>query len=665
MLDELSLPELWRNFWEGQSARISNVVDHYQDNQSIIIDHTDLNKFNPSLADDILTRPDTVLAYAEKEILNHIPPDSKVPFINVRVRKIPQGNVKRVRDFRSKHIGNMFGFNDVMVISVSDVRPRLVSGLFECQSCGKVTEVHQDMFSLTEPMWCDNNDGGCGKKRPTCEFQFLPDRSLWMDTQVLEIQDSPENIGSRAQVRRALAILEGDLCDRISPGDRVHVTAVQRIKPRKSGNEKQSTYNTYLFVNHFEHVRADDSGEITVEEQNMIDTIRLNPIPALVGSIAPYIEGHDDIKLALGLQLFSGVDVDGERKNFHVLLVGDPSTAKSRLIQAISEFHPHGVYATGKGSTAAGLTAGIVKGGLDGERSSLEAGVVVLADGGLAAIDEFDKMQKEDYGAMYEALEQQQVSIHKAGFQVTLRSRCSVAAAANPKNGYYRPSEALSSQVTIDAAILSRFGLVFVVRDEIEEEADRRVATRIAQAHWTPKQVKGAYPASVWRKYVQLSKGLTPDFSAPELIQHISDSYVGMRGRYWGRTVQNMQLRKMTPRQVGDIIRIAEAIARLHLDEKGNTSYIDLAMTLMKKSLNESDDEIYAGITHKDMSKVESIMSYVSDLADGEGYVGLQALRDKVKELGMGEDELDKHLERLKSKGDLTEPRYGLYKKVN
>lgn len=639
-------------------------ADRYPDEKSIEFDYTDLFSFSPSLAEGVLTEPDRMLRIFESAVKSVLSPDQQGVNLTVRVKNLHSSSKRVIGDFRSEDIGKLIYFDDCMVLSVSEVRPKMLSGVFTCPSCGFKQEIAQDALSYTEPLECPKEKSGCGKTN--LKFIFHPDESLYVDHQTLEVQNVSNARG--AQPGRVLAVLEDDLVQMLNPGDRVTLIAVQRIKKRKLEGVLSTTFNTYL---HVHNVLKEHSTEdvLTDEDKQLIERIKTqDPLELLVQSFAPHIEGHDDIKLGLALQAFCGdsVEVEGVkiRQQFHVLLVGDPGTGKSELIMRAREFHPHGVFSTGKGTTVAGLTAGIVKANREGERSVLEAGVLVLADGGVAVIDEFEKMGKTDRDSMLEALEQQTISINKNEFKTTLQSRCAVSAAANPKGGRFNEHMALTAQFDIDPVILSRFGLIFSVKDEIDIKKDRSIARKIAQKHWNRKEIQTDYSPVVWRKYVKESKKIQPDFSAPELTEYLCDQYVKMRLGSQGHTLKEFDSIRPTARKVGDIIRISEAVARVYMDAVGKQEYIDVAIKLIKSGVNDTEEELYAGFKHTEKGTIDQMLEIIrrlSDQNDGKGAGEDEIISECVT---VGIDDIRRRLDKLNEKGLIVGWGYGNVKVI-
>ena len=282
---------------------------------------------------------------------------------------------------------------------------------------------------------------------------------------------------------------------------------------------------------------------------------------------------------------------------------------------------------------------------------------MVLANGGYMIIDELDKMEKKDMGAFYEALEQQTVSINKAGAKVTLPTQCPVLAIANPKDGRYDPYKSLSAQINIDPAILSRFGLKFYVQDKVNKERDEKVAEKVVRAHWEPGTVRRKHPPHIWRKYVRLNKDIRVKFNIEEVLKHIKEIYVKMRIDAKAERDKNRDASMPTPRQLEDILRMSESVARVYGDPVGKIEYVDVAIKLMKNSMNEGDDEIYAQIKTSERGPIASILEIIQESYNDKGLAERVLVEGEAIRRGI--DRAEDIINRLIDRGTVMVPRQG------
>ena len=482
----------------------------------------------------------------------------------------------------------------------------------------------------------------------------------------------------------------------MTAGDHVNVTGILKLDQQGNDREKSPMFDLYMegVDVSIEDEQFEDMDITDEDKQEIVELSNEDGLyEKMVGAIAPSIYGYDKEKLAMIFQLFSGVTKhlpDGSRirGDLHMLLIGDPGTGKSQMLSYIQNIAPRSVYTSGKGSSSAGLTAAAVRDDFgDGQQWTLEAGALVLADQGIAAIDELDKMRPEDRSAMHEALEQQKISVSKAGINATLKSRCSLLGAANPKYGRFDQFESIGEQIDLEPALISRFDLIFTVTDKPNEEEDRDLAGHILQTNYagelhTHRQQNAAsdYSAEeveavtdevaptiepdLLRKYVAHAKKNCFPTMTEEAKAEIEDFYVDLRAR---GTDEDAPV-PVTARKLEALVRLSEASARIRLSDQVEQSDAERATSIarycmeqigMDPETGEFDaDVVETGTSKSQRDRIQNIKGIIDDIEDeyDEG-APVDVVIDRAEEVGIDQSKAEHEIEKLKQKGEVYEPR--------
>ncbi|MDY6773962.1 MAG: minichromosome maintenance protein MCM, partial [Candidatus Nanohaloarchaea archaeon] len=408
------------------------------------------------------------------------------------------------------------------------------------------------------------------------------------------------------------------------------------------------------------------------EEEEILELAESDDVfQRIVGSIAPSIYGHEKIKEAIALQLFSGVrkerpDGTITRGDMHILLIGEPGTGKSQLLQYVGELAPKGKYVVGKSATGAGITATVVRDDIT-DSWSLEAGALVLANKGIATIDEIDKMSNEDRSSLHEALEQQTISISKANIQATLQAQTAILAAGNPKFGRFDPYEPIPEQIDIGDTLLSRFDLIFPVKDRPDEEKDKKLADHVMNMHTEPGEYRGEIETELLRKYIAYGKqNIEPEVS-DEAKERLKEFYVRIRGQ--GSDQEGERSVPMTARQLEALIRLSEASARVRLSDTVEEEDAQRAIDLLTHSLKQIGtdpetgefdiDRVETGMASSERDKVMTIRRIISSMQEEDEPVPVEDVLAEAEEQGIGEDEAQEALNRLEQQGEVYRPQQG------
>jgi len=548
--------------------------------KSIVIDYQDLLKFDPDLAILLVDNPDVAIQELNKAAFDTLKVENptyaeeiKNEF-KVRIRGL--SDRLNLRNVSSKYIDKLVSIGG-MVVRTSEVMPLIKVAAFVCP-LGHVNYMLQSDTVLKKPAKCAE----CGEK----SLELDKTRSIFTDYQVIRIQELPEELPP-GQLPQYIDIeIDGDLVNVSRPGDRIVVTGIIRADQEKvKRTAPPSLFKIKLEGLWIEELaRGNEKIEITPEDEIKILEIARNPnaYEILKNSVAPGIFGHEDIKEALLLLTVGSPQVtlpDGQtlRGDINILLVGDPGTAKSEFLKYISRLAPRALYTSGRGSTAAGLTAAVVK--ETNGMMMLEAGAVVLADQGIACIDEFDKMKPEDRSVLHEVMEQQTVSVAKGGIVATLNARTSILAAANPVYGRYDPYKNLYENINLPIPLLTRFDLIYVIRDIPDKEGDEKLAEHILEIR-RKSSYKIAPPIDfmLLRKYIAYTKRINPVLSE-EASKKIKEFYLQMRSLSQEGTIT------ITARQLETLIRLTLARARLLLKNIADEDDAERAIALVKNML--------------------------------------------------------------------------------
>ncbi len=642
--------------------KIFEALEKYPDERSIVVDYTDLEMFYADLADLLIEKPEEVIKAAQKAIRN-IDPLKKNADLNIRFEKI-RNNIQ-LKDLRSKYIGKFVAV-DGIVRKTDEIRPRIINATFECRSCMRLHEVKQQTSLISEPAICQE----CGGR----SFRLLQEESEFMDIQYTKMQEPLENLSGGEQPRQISIILEDDLVDSLVPGDVVRITGSYKTVR----DEKTKRFITYIYGNYIEPLEQ-EFGElnITPEDEKEIKKLAKDPkiYDKIINSTAPSIQGYREVKEAIALQLFGGSAKELEDKtrirgDIHILIVGDPGIGKSQMLKFVSKLAPRGIYTSGKGTSGVGLTAAAVRDEFGGW--SLEAGALVLGDRGNVCVDELDKMRAEDRSAIHEALEQQTISIAKAGIMATLNSRCSVLAAANPKYGRFDQYKSIAEQIELPSTILSRFDLTFVVEDKPNIENDKKLASHILKIH-KDHSIHFEIEAELLRKYIAYARRDIHPKLTDEAISILQEFYVGMRK---GGAEDEDSPVPITARQLEALVRLSEAHARIRLSELVTYDDATRAINLQQKCLKQVGldpetgkidiDKVEGRTPKSDREKMRLIPQVIKELQDEYGDQAPKSiiLTELKERLNMDEEKAESMLNQLRRAGVIYVPKQGYYKVV-
>jgi replicative DNA helicase Mcm len=859
--------EFYRRYYSEDVAQLAR--EYPRESKSLELDWRDLYQMDPDLADDYINHPDQLQEAAEEALrLYDLPVDVSLGQAHVRVQGLSEHT--EIREIRAEHLNTLVSVQG-MVRKATDVMPKIQRAVFVCQRCGAETEVPQGDAGFQEPYQCES----CERQGP---FKLDPDRSEFVDSQKLRVQESPEGLAGGETPQSIDIHIEDDATGEVTPGDHVTVTGVLRL------DQSEEATDSPVFEHYMEGssivIEDAEFDEMNITEEDKKEIIELSDhddiYEEMVDSMAPAIYGHREAKLAMILQLFSGVtkhlpDESRIRGDLHMLLIGDPGTGKcvrgdttvtladgseheirdlvesnlddpkpvddgvwddadlevpslapdgtlvqrratkvwkreapetmyrvrtangheltvtpshplfvpgsqgpeavradglepgqfvgvapngydpsrvatdggvvresapaplpeadsecvewtrietieeveadeewvydlevegthnyltdgvvshnSQMISYVQNIAPRSVYTSGKGSSAAGLTAAAVRDDFgDGQQWTLEAGALVLADNGVAAVDELDKMADDDRSAMHEALEQQKISISKAGINATLKARCSLLGAANPKYGRFDQYEPIGEQIDLEPALISRFDLIFTVTDEPDPEEDAALAEHILQTNYAgelntqneqlananyseeeidsqTEEVAPAIDPDLLRKYIAYARRNCFPTMTAEAKQAIEDFYVDLRSKGADEDAPV----PVTARQLEAIVRLAEASARLRLSDTVEQEDADRVISIVRSCLQDigvdpetgefDADVVETGQSKTQRDRVKNIKALIGEIEEefDEG-APVEEVLDRAEEVGMDAEKAEHEIEKLKEKGELYQP---------
>ena len=643
--------------------------------ESFTVDFEELFAFDQSLAAKLLEKPDDYLQHADNAAYAQLGiEDSECAekMEKVTVRIVLLLGKEQLRKLGSKQMGKLVMIEGI-VVRATPVRPMVMQASFKCKRCGTVSRTEQTGPFLKAPFEC--TDPSCRQKGP---FEFIQEESTFIDSQELRLQEKPEDLPP-GQLPRTLNVkLVGtEIVDLARPGDHVSIVGVVRaVAPSRPGIGKLRTFILHLDSNSLEVLgKEPETSPPSPEEEEKILQLAKDPWvhKKIISSIAPSIYGYEHIKEAIMYLLFGGVSkalpditVRGE---MNALLIGDPGTAKSQLLQYVARIAPRGLYTSGRGTTAAGLTAAVIR--EKGGSMSLEAGALVLADKGIACIDEMDKMRPEDRVAIHEAMEQHTVSVAKGGIVATLNARTTILAAANPSLGRYEPHRTVAENISLPVTILSRFDLIFVLRDIPNKDADGKMSDHILEIHRKGiSPVEAPIPAELMRKYISYSKSIKPALGK-DALKRLGDFYLAMRSasETEGSPVA------ITARQLESLVRVAEARARAALKKEVTAEDAEAAIAIMKRSLEEVGidvssykmdiDLIMTGKPKSVRDKMQVVLSVLMQMEKETGVVEKQALVTELEtKHNIPRAEIERMIGQLLREGTVYEPREDCLKKT-
>ncbi|KAJ8753206.1 hypothetical protein K2173_017800 [Erythroxylum novogranatense] len=588
------------------------------------VDAQDVFDYDSDLYAKMVRYPLEVLAIFDIVLMDIVSLINPLFEKHVQVRIFNLKSSTTMRNLNPSDIEKMVSLKG-MIIRCSSIIPEIREAVFRCLVCGFFTDpIVVDRGRISEPTTCLKQE--CLAKN---SMTLVHNRCRFADKQIVRLQETPDEIPDGGTPHTVSLLMHDKLVDAGKPGDRVEVTGIYRAMTVRIGPTQRtvkSVFKTYIDCLHIK--KADKSRMLTeesmevdnvsqrLEEDVQFDEAKIEQLKELskqpdiydilTRSLAPNIWELDDVKRGLLCQLFGGNALSlpsgaNFRGDINILLVGDPGTSKSQLLQYIHKLSPRGIYTSGRGSSAVGLTAYVSKDPETGE-TVLESGALVLSDRGICCIDEFDKMSENARSMLHEVMEQQTVSIAKAGIIASLNARTSVLACANPIGSRYNPRLSVIDNIHLPPTLLSRFDLIYLILDKADEQTDRHLAKHIVSLHFeSPESAEhDALDFGTLTAYISYARKYIHPQLSDEAAEELTRGYVEMRrrGNFPG---SSKKVITATPRQIESLLRLSEALARIRFSEWVEKPDVVEAFRLLEVAMQQSATDHSTGTIDMDL----------------------------------------------------------------
>ncbi|MFC4553564.1 MULTISPECIES: minichromosome maintenance protein MCM [Halorussus] len=680
------IEQFYRRYYKEEIGELAQ--NYPEDQRSLYVDWSDLYRYDADLADDFLSKPDQLREYAEEALrLYDLPVDVSLGQAHVRIRNLPE--TTDIGKIRSRHINTHLSIEGT-VERASEVKSDLRDAAFECQRCGTLTYIPQSTLGKTqEPHECQ----GCDRQGP---FQVNQDQSEYVDAQTIHVKQRLSGVKTDDQASIVVE-LEDDLAGTVSPGDNVTVTGVVHLA---SENRTEASVADKFIGAH--SVTVEDATEVhglDITDEDKRQIVELSTEDAIyeqmVESFAPSVYGNEKAKLAILLQLFSGVTKhlpDGTRirGDLHVALIGDPGTAKSRLIGYAGNLAPRTVKISGKNTSSVGLTATTKKTSSGSETWTFEAGALPMADKGLARIDNITDLRSEHLRTLHDVLEEQVIELTKATVSATIQARASVLAAGNPKYGRFDQYEPIGEQVDLDPGLISQFDLIFITTDQPDEVEDEKIADHVLQSNYVgelntqrtesnapsvsandfrnqSEQVAPTIDPGLLRKYIAYARQNCFPTMTDEAMESIKDFYVDLRSKGADEDAPV----PVTARKLEGLVRLAESSAKMRLSDSVEVEDAERVIELLRSCLLDLGVDPETGEFNTDVAeqvsakrqreRIKNVKQLIAEIEmeNDDGAPIDQVIEEASAYLGMEEKKFAHELDRLKQKGEVYEPAEG------
>lgn len=666
-----------RFFRDYYHEDVATLAQNYPtDQKSIAVSFSDLYQFDPDVAYDYLKGPEQMRGYLEEGLRNcDLPDQTDLANVHVRVCNLNEEYTYYPDEFSPTDHHGQYRAVQGEISKATDVYARMQTAAFECQRCGCILNIPQMDGDFQEPHECKD----CERQGP---FQINYSQSEFVDGQKLRIKTPPEY--AHGGGKDIDGFVEDDLTGTANVGDRVTVCGQVELEQETSGRDKKNKFAPYLDIHHIEIDETDaEDVEISPEERDRIKALASgaegDPLELAAESIAPKIYGYQTPKKAIILALVGGSRTEYasggfDRGEFHVLLIGDPSTAKSKLVNRAEQVGWRTVGVSGKGATEAGVTAAATQDDFGDGDWTLSSGAFVKANKGVVCADELDDMPQDVRAAMLEPMSKQFINVNKGGINTTLETRTGVIAAANPKHGRFDPYEPMADQFVFGGTLLSRFDLVYTFTDEPDESEDKEVADHILTARDAAKReeqgketpdvasVDPPVEPDLLRHWIALAKRQPkPVFASQEVHNQIKDAFTTLRGMHGYDPDEPVPV---TFRSLEGLVRVAEAIAKFEFSDEITMRHVEIATNLVGESMedvgkdadgNYDADTVETGTSKSQRDRREELTDLIQEL-QSESDAGIAKIDSVIERADDDESQVRHDIDHLKEHGVIYEP---------
>jgi replicative DNA helicase Mcm len=678
-----SFIRFYRTYYRDGLGRLAQQYPSEQ--RALEISYGDLFTFDRALAQDWLDQPEQVQEYADAALHEvELPADVSLnqddaPAAEARLTDLPDDRLLYPGEYSPTDIPGEYLALRGEVAMVTDVYARIVKAAFRCERCGTVTHISQTDDSFQEPHECQ----GCERQGP---FDIEHDQSEFVDAQAIRVQEPPSVAGGEGTTVDVYA--EEDLAGRAETGDEVIIYGTLHLRQQTDGRNKTAKFETYLDAREieFEESSAEDLDISTEERKRITEELAAgkegDPLQIAADSLTPGIYGYDHVKRAAILQLVGGVHVvhkngSESRGDIHMLQIGDPSTGKSKIVDAVERVAPRAAAVSASNTGKAGMTASAVKDDFGDGQWTLKPGAFAKANGGIVCVEELDDLEAEKRASMLEPMSKQSIAVSKAGINTKLQTRVGVIAAANPKHGRFDQYEPIPEQFVFGSAMMSRFDLVFTFQDQPDPDEDAEIISHIADHRRAGKlemrgeldegddvaqQVETPIDHDMLRKWVALAGRATPPTADREALSTAKDRFKSLRAANGYNADDPVPV---TFRSWEAVLRIAEAAAKFEFSDTIEARHFEIATDLAGQSMQDigknEDGEMDADVVETGTSKPQAdrkktIEKLIRGLEDG-GKAPLDELYEEAEQQGISKDQLDDELQLMKDKGWVIEYR--------